>query len=171
MLAEHESGLLYAVEILLWSVPTLLACALVQRYPAGTRIAWAILGAACLCIVLDKAFDILSVVHKTGQKIVDVVDPDTRMRGEHLIYRYLLLGGLLGGGSVGLVYCLRRDGDRSRGKVIALTGLVLVLVYIAARLVPGLKDHLAPPTGWAIEGACYAIILWGLVIGWRTKVT
>jgi hypothetical protein len=167
MLAEHESGLLYTTEIALWSLPVLLAFALVARNPSGTRLAWVILGAACLCIVLDKAFDILTIVHQTGQQIVKAIDPETRMRGEHLIYRYFLLGGLFGGGSVGLVYCLRRDRDRSRGKVIALTGLLLVLAYIAVRLVPSLKEHLAPPTGWVVEGICYALILWGLIHGWR----
>jgi hypothetical protein len=167
MLAEHESGLVYATEIALWTTPTLLAFTLACRFPKGTRIAWVILGTACLAIVLDKALDLLSVAHKTGQQLVKAVDPETRMRDGNLVYRFLLLGGLFVASSLGLVFCLRRDRDRSRGKVLAFVGLLLVLAYIAARMIPGLKERLLPPTGWIVEAVSYALILLGLIYGWR----
>ena len=168
MLAEHESGWVYGLEIVFWMIPTLLALHLLRRSPKGTRMGWLIVGAACGAIVLDKAFDILSVVHQTGQSVVRMVDPDTRLRGENAIYRYLLLGALFGIGASGLVWSIRRDRDRGAGKVVAFVGLIGVLGYLAARLVPRFRDTLAPPSGWIVEGVCYATIVFGLLLGVRS---
>lgn len=144
-----------------------LAAFLFHRGRPGARAAWALVAAACALIAVDKAVDFQTHLHALGQQLVARIDPGTSMRGEHVWMRLVLLGGLVLGGCAVLVAWLRFDSERRRAKQISLAGLALILAYLGARLVPSLKEPLAPPRGWVVEGLAWALVVGGELAGIR----
>jgi hypothetical protein len=152
-------------EVVLWAVPGLGACARFATGTRGRRAAWVVVAGACLVIMADKGLDMQTVLYHRGQEWVQRLDPELRLRGPHAWMRWALLGALVTGGTLGLVLLVRRDQALAGGKLLALAGLVAVMGYLGARLVPGLRHHLDGAVGLSIEFACWLIIAVGIVRG------
>ena len=150
-----------------WILPLLGALALFRAGRPGQRLTWLVIACACGAVVLDKGCNLQEIVHQTGQDVVRVLDPEHRLRGPHLWWRYLLLGGLALAGVLGLVLLMRLDRSLDLPKALCALGLVTVIVYLGARLVPALHDRLQQPLGWVIEGGSLLLILGGELLGWR----
>lgn len=159
--AQEQGGLLW-FEIALWALPTLLACARGMSAGKGLRAGWFVIALACSVVVLDKAVDLQIALHQLGQELVVRIDPRHRLKGPHAWMRVVLLGGLFLVAAAGLLLAVRRDHDLHAGKRIALAGLVGVLGYVGARLVPAIGKRLGEPTTWVIEISLWLVILVGL---------
>lgn len=166
-LAHAETGAVFVLEVAAWSLPAALAAVLARRSPPGCRITWALLAAACAAIALDKAIDIHQWVHDAGQFLVRLVDKQYRFRGPTAGYRLLLLGGLFLVACTSLWLVIRRDRALGPAKLLGLSGIVMAMAYLAARLVPAMTGVFAGWRAWAVEGACYAMVLGGAVLGLR----
>lgn len=163
-----EGDIRLGLELLLWTVPALAAGARFARGRRGVRGAWLVVAAACAAIVADKAFDVQTVAHRVGQDLVLAIDPEHRMRGPHAWMRQLLLGGLFVLG-VALLWLLARSDRALRGgKVVSLLGLVLVMGYLGLRMLPPVRERISEPLAWAIEGACWLLVVVGLAVGGPT---
>ena len=161
-LPAQEQGGLFWFEIVLWAVPTFLALARGVSAGKGVRAGWFVVALACAAVVVDKTVDLQIVLHHAGQDLVARIDPRHRMKGPHAWMRIALLGGLFLIGSAGLFFTVRRDHDLHAGKRIALGGLVGVMGYVGARLVPAVGRRLSESTAWVIEISLWLVILWGL---------
>jgi hypothetical protein len=153
------------VEILLWTLPLVLALRLAVRAPRGARNGWLLLAAGCAVIVTDKAFNIQLPLYQACKDVVHALDPELRLRGEHLWIRFVLLGGLFAIGCTGIVFFLRWDRELTRAKGVALLGLAMVMAYLGLRLLPRIHASLTEPQRLAIEGTCLAVVLAGLWMG------
>lgn len=167
-LLEQEVGGRYLTEIVLWSVPLLVACVRFARGESGRRLGWLVIAAGCAAIVADKAVDLQVVLHGAGQDFVQWVDPEHRMRGENAWMRYLFLGGgaLLAAGL--LFFVVRRDRHLSRGKCLSVLGLVGVTSFLALRLLPQVKDALEASSSW-IEIGLWCVVITGTGMGDGTQ--
>lgn len=154
------------VEAACWALPALAASAVFLRSPRGGRASWAVVAGACAAIVADKLVDLQIRLYRLGKELVAGADPELRLRGEHLWLRLLLLGGLFVAGAFALRFGARLDRRPGRGKRVALAGLVLVLAFLGARLVPALKPHFAPPRDVVLEGLTWLVVVAGVLVGW-----
>ena len=160
-----EAGARLWGEALVWSLPAIGALARFVRAPRGGRLGWLVIAAACAVVVLDKAIDVQTVLHHAGQDLVRAVDPEHRMRGPNAWMRWLLLGGgfLLATGL--MVWVAVRDRDLTGGKRLSLVGLVMVLGYLGARLLPAVKARVEGGAGLAVEAVCWVVIVAGIARG------
>ena len=169
MLALAEStGFTLASEVLLWSVPALLAVRAGLRSPRGERAVWWVVASACTVITLDKALDLQNVAHELGKRLVWTFAPGLTSSGGRPLARLALLGGLLLVASGVLYLLVRRDRAIGRSKRLSLSGLVLVMSYLGARLAPGLQDWFGMATpagvGWSGVGLAVELACWLLVV-------
>ena len=161
--------MMQAVEVAAWSLPLVWAVTLAVKAPAGGRNAWLLLAAGCALIVLDKAFDMQLPLYQVGKDLVHALDPELRLRGDHLWIRYVLLGGLFVSGCTGVVFFLRWDRELSRAKCVALLGLSMVMGYLGLRLVPRITEQLTEPLRLSVEALCYGVMIAGLYMGRATE--
>jgi len=154
-----------ALEIAAWSLPLIVAVRYARGAPAGARNAWWLLAAGCAVIVLDKSFDFQMPLYQAGKNLVHTLDPELRLRGEHLWIRYVLLSGFFLIGCIGLFFFLRRDRDLSLAKGVSHLGLAMVMAYLGLRLVPRISDRLTESLHFAAQTLCYSVLLGGLWMG------
>lgn len=164
MLALADStGWSLAGELFLWAIPALLAIRAGLRAPRGARTVWWIVALACAVITLDKAFDLQGVLYGWGKHWVHHSAPGLSRSGGAPYARLALLGALLLAGCVALYLSIRSDRAIDGPKRLSLTGLVLVMSYLGARLAPGLRDWVSPGIGLAIELVCWLLVVIGLL--------
>ena len=131
---------------------------------------------ACLVIVLDKAVDLQLIAMTVGKSLVHSIDPEMTHKGTRQSGRAALLGTLFVGGCIGLWMLVRSDRHLDRAKVLSLAGLVGVMAYLGARLVPAVSRALGGEGngalwGSAIELACCALVWTGLLLARRWSDT
>lgn len=172
MLALHTDLPGNAVlEVLLWAPPALLALRRARSAPPGERRTWAVVAAACVVIVLDKTVDLQAFAMAAGRHLVHAYAPDLAAHGGRPLARAALLGAFFVAGCAGMFALVRGDRRLERRKLLALAGLVGVMAYLGARLVPAVGQRLGPAGGAAIELACCALVWTGLVLPQRTAET
>ena len=153
------------LEAALWSVPALVSIGAWLRGTRGLRFTWLIVAAACGVIVLDKLVDLHAYLHDAGSQIAWTLDPDNGLRGDMLVVRLALLGGLFVAAVVGLWMFVRLDRARTAPKWTALGGLVLIFGLLGARLVPALRDLLGGASGKLPEAVAWLLVVLGCLRG------
>lgn len=166
---ESESALQYWAELIPWIVPTILGAVLTRRSPRGERLTWGMVTAVCAVILVDKAVDLVTPLTEFGRWVVQLADPETRFRTQNLYMRVLLLGSLFLSGCLGLCVLLRMDRSVHTPKWISLSGIVLLMAYMAARLVPAIGQHIDDAREWIVQGTAWAIVIIGILLGFRKE--
>ena len=162
MLALADSGrFTMAFGIAAWAVPAVLALRAGLRSPRGARTVWWIVAAACTIITTDKAFDLQIHAHQLGQALVKAIAPGLTHDGGRPWARVALLGALFLIGCGALYGLVRSDRSIDGSKRLSLLGLVLVMAYLGARLVPRLRDWWTPALGMVVEGTCWLLVVAG----------
>jgi hypothetical protein len=166
-LFEHTNST-YWYEIIVWSIPALLGLWLCLRGRRKERAGWLLVGLSTAGFALDKGVDLHAVLHGLGQTLVHRLDPETHFRDENLILRGFLLGSIFLVGMAGGAWLLRRDQEHTPGKLIALSGVVLVMAYLGLRLMPGVGDYLERTfAGWLVEATAWTLVIGGELAGLR----
>lgn len=166
-LLEPEQGARAWGEAALWALPCAGALLLFLRGARGRRLGWLLIAAGCAAVVLDKAVDLQTVLHQAGQGLVRHLDPEHRMRGPNAWMRWVLLGGGFALGAAVLVAAALRDRGLCAGRRLGLLGLVLVLGFLAVRLLPAVKVRVDGGTALLVEGLCWLLVLAGVLRGAR----
>lgn len=166
VLVAEPGPLQQSLEVVLWAAPAGLAAHRFLRTPRGTRATWLLVGAACAVIAVDKAVDLQTVAYHAAKDWIGRYAPELRAGGSAQGWRVALL---VAGGTAGLLALwalARRDRQvRTAPKLLALSGLAGVIVYLAARLVPTLGEHFTTGLRWSVELTCWALIVTGAVAG------
>lgn len=163
----HPGSAQFWVELLPWLVAAVAGSWLAFRSPPGGRAGWFLVAAICLVIVADKAVDVLQPVTQLGRQLVAMLDPETRLRGPRVLLRVALLGGLFLAGCLGFLLVLRRDQDLHKAKLLAIAGLVAVMGYLGARLLPAVAQSLTPWMEWTVQGGCWLCVIGGELLSLR----
>ncbi len=160
-----ESPIGDSVTLVVWAVLGIVSLRLVWRLPASRRGAWYVVLIYCAAVAIDKVVDLQMVFLLAVRWGVDMLDPWLGLRQHRLVVKVLLLllmASVAVGGTVTLV---RRDRDLDRGKKLAISGLILVLLLVAGRLVPGLATVFSEAVCWGFEAAACLLIAAGLRLG------
>jgi len=146
-----------------WTALAVAAVLLVLR-PRGGRGLWWFVASACVVIALDKAIDVQTFVFHsakelTGELLAAVGLAEARKRVKVAMLLAATIVGL-----AALLWLVRRDRAIDRAKLLACTGLALVMALVGIRAVPGLDRLADPRAGWVVEAiacSCVAAGLWG----------
>jgi len=151
-----------------WLVPGLVALALWRRRPRGSRAAWLLVAGCCFVITADKVLDLQMQIYRIGQGLLHAA-MDRGLGDQARIPLRIGAVGLCLAAGIGVLWVLaRRDRQIDRAKGLALAGIAWIVVYVAARLVPGVGRHLDPPVGWVAEGLGLLLVWSGTMLGrWR----
>jgi hypothetical protein len=165
MLALDGDGLgTVALEVLIWGVPAVLAARLATHLPPGHGRTWIIVAVSCAVIVLDKLIDLQMAAMSLGRPVVRRLAPEMTMGGPDRLGRTVLLGILVLLATGALWLLVRADRHWNRPKVQALAGLVGVMTFLGARLIPTFSSALGSHgLGWAIELGCCALVWKGIL--------
>lgn len=165
MLALEGRGIgVVTLEVLLWGVPAVLAMRLVRTLPPDHRRSWIVIAAACAVIVLDKVVDLQMAMMTAGRALVRRLAPGMRRGGSDHLGRAALLAALLVVACVALWALVRADRHFGPAKATALAGLVGVMGFLGARLVPSLAGPLGTGgLGWVVELVCCALVWTGIL--------
>ncbi len=169
LLPRPEHGSRLAISILLWVLPALGASLRYLRGERGARLGWLVVAAAIWLVVADKAWDLQTLLYRGAQEMVHRVDPQLRMRGPHAWMRWCLLGGGFLLSAALLWWGARADRQLTGGKRLSLLGLVAILAYLGARLLPRVKAHLDGGAEDWIELAIWVVIAVGIALGESAK--
>jgi hypothetical protein len=159
-----------AMDLLMQAAWTLLAVAAVLlpcRRRAPARDAWWLVAAACCLVALDKAVDVQVWCFTTAKALVQAAVASLGLDGERRLLRHVLLVAATGAAVVGTVVLVRRDPDLDRAKRCALAGLVLVVLLVGLRLLPGFAWLHDERVGWLVEGLGCGLVAIGLRRGFR----
>ena len=154
------------INLLLWLIPGLFALWLARRFPCGKRGVWWVVAVYCLVISLDKVIDLQTVMYVSVRCLMLWLRSHLPIAGYWsgirigLCVLYLLAGLSVTG------YLIRSDTAITRTKIVSLLGLVVILCYVALRLIPPVGAVLEPPVGWFVEGAGFTLVDLGLIQGW-----
>ena len=162
-----ESPVGDTVTLVVWAVLACLSLRLVWRLPASVRGAWYVVAIYCTVVAVDKFVDLQTAFYQTVRWSTEVLDPWLGLRQHRLFVRVLLLVPatiVAVGGTVALV---RRDRNIDRAKKLAIGGLVLVLVFVAGRLLPGLRWLFSEAVCWGLEAVACLLIAAGLRLGFH----
>lgn len=160
-----ESPIGDTITLVAWAVLGIMSLRLVWRLPASRRGAWYVVSIYCAAVAVDKIVDLQMEFLLTVRWGMDVLDPWLGLRQHRPIVKVLLLllmASVAVGGTVTLV---RRDRDLDRGKKLAISGLILVLLFVAGRLLPGLATVFSEAVCWGLEAVACLLIATGLRIG------
>ena len=159
-----EAPGLVVLEVLIWGVPLVLAIRLLRALPRDHRRTWLVVAAACAVIVLDKLVDLQMVAVTVGRGLVHRFAPELTSHGPDRWGRAALLATLLVLGCGALWALVRGDRHWSRPKATALLGLVGVMAFLGARLLPVFAGPLGGNgVGWAVELICCALVWTGIL--------
>ena len=153
------------VTLVVWSLLALFALWLVLRLPRGVRGTWLVVAAYCSVVAIDKSIDLQSTFYRLVQWGIDLLDPSLGLRRHRTVLRIALLVPLTALAVGGTLWLVRRDRRLDRARLMAITGLVLVLLLVGLRLLPGL-EAIDETTGWIVEGIACACVGCGLRMGW-----
>ena len=156
------------ITLVVWSVLAAFALRLVWRLPPDRRGAWRVVAGYCSVVAIDKAVDLQTAFYQFVQWSLDTLDPWLGLRQHHRFVRFLLLVPMTAVAVGGTVWLVRRDPHLDRGRKLAIAGLVLVLLLVGLRLLPGFV-MLDEQTGWVVEGLACLLISIGLLLGWRAE--
>jgi hypothetical protein len=150
----------------LWVIPFLLAVRLSLRAPPGRRAAWFVVAICCGGICADKVVDLQMILFSDGKSVFKALAEAHPVLQENKRWIKMgLLGFLFLAGVGGTLFLIRRDEDLSPPKWMGLGGLILVMAFVAARLMPGLRGHVASWIGMVSEGVALVLVTIGLLLG------
>lgn len=154
------------VEAVLWALPGWLAARLALRLPAERRRTWMVVAAACAVVVLDKVLDLQMLAVRHGKSLVHAIDDLVGDRRHRTVVRIAVLSVLAAAGTGALWWGVRGDRHRDGPKRLALLGLLGVLLFLGARLVPGLKERARSAVlAESVELACCGLVWCGVLLG------
>jgi hypothetical protein len=116
-------------------------------------------------VAVDKFADLQTAFYTTVRWAIEVLDPWFGLRQHRLLVRLTLLVTMTLVAVGGTVILVRRDRSFDRGKKLAIAGLVLVLLFVAGRLLPGIRGLLNEAVCWGLEGVACLMIAMGLRMG------
>jgi len=150
----------------LWVVPFLLAVRLSLSAPPGRRAAWFVVALYCGGICADKVVDLQMILFSDGKSVFKALaDAFPVLQENKRGIKLGLLGFLLLAGVGGTLFLIRKDEGLSPPKWMSLCGLILVMAFVAARLMPGLRGDVASWIGMVVEGAALLLVTIGLLLG------
>lgn len=167
--SEAASPIGDTITLVAWAVLGVLSLRLVWQLPASRRGAWCVVAIYCVAVAIDKLVDLQMVSLLSVRWCLDVLDPWLGLRQHRLIVRVvlvLLLAIIAVGGTVTLV---RRDRDFDAGKKLAISGLILVLLFVTGRMMPVLATVLSESVCWVLEGLACLLIAIGLRLGFTAE--
>src|SRR5690606_16768004 len=156
------------ITLLAWSILALLSWLLVRRLPRAERGAWLVVAAYCSIIAIDKAIDLQLAFYNFAQWCVDALDPWFGLRQHRGIVKFALMIPMLIITVGGTIWVARQDRRLDLSRALAIAGLVLVLLLVGMRILPGF-GFLDEAVGWGFEAVSCALIAAGLVLGWRSS--
>ena len=160
-----ESPVGDTITLVVWAVLALLSLRLVWRLPASARGAWYVVAIYCTVVAIDKFVDLQTAFYATVRWGIEVLDPWLGLRQHRPLVRVTLLVPMTLVAVGGTVILVRRDRSFDRGKKLAIGGLVLVLLFVAGRLMPGTRGILNEALCWGLEGVACLMIAIGLRMG------
>lgn len=163
--SSMDSSVGDTIFLVLWALLALVSWLLVLRLPAGRRGAWLLVSTYCTIVALDKVIDLQMALFVSVRWSIDLLDPWFGLRQHRLVVRVLVLLTLAGLAIAGTVLLARRDLYLDRGKKVAISGMLLVLLLVAARLVPGLSAVFSDNLCWIFEGISCLLIVGGMRSG------
>ena len=153
----------------LWTLLAAASVWLVVRLPAADRGAWLIVMTVCCLFAVDKALDVQVIFYDLMRTVVRAAEDWFDFQGDRWVVRGLLLVGGIVGIALVIRSCVRRDRDFDRGKRLAIAGLLLVVLMVGARLLPGFAWLADQRVGWAIEVAACGLVAAGVRAGFVKK--
>jgi hypothetical protein len=162
-----DSTLADAITLVVWCTLAVAAVLLVARRPRLRRGTWPLVAACCCVIALDKAIDVQTVVYRLVRWCCRATESAFRLREQHPVVKACVLLTATGGVCAVAGWLLWRDRPLDRPRAFAAGGLLLVVLLVGLRLVPGLDWLDAESHGWIVEGAACAAIAFGLRGAWR----
>lgn len=164
LLLGSDAPSIVVLEVLIWSVPLVLAIRLLCALPRDHRRTWIVVAVACAVIVLDELVDLQFPAMTVGRALVHRSAPEMTRSGADSWGRAALLATLLILGTGALWALVRGERYWTRPKATALVGLVGVMGFLAARLVPSLGGALGGGgVGWVVELTCCALVWAGIL--------
>lgn len=163
--STFESPIGDIITLVAWAVLGAMSLRMVWQLPASRRGAWYVVAIYCVAVAIDKIVDLQMVFLLTVRWGMDVLDPWLGLRQHRLVVRVillLLLAIIAIGGTVTLV---RRDRDFGTGKKLAISGLILVLLFVLGRMMPVLATVLSQTVCWVLEAVACLLIAIGLRVG------
>jgi len=154
------------ITLLAWAILAVLSWLLVRRLPRHERGAWLVVAAYCSVIAIDKAVDLQIAFYSFVQWSVDVLDPWFGLRQHRGVVKVLLLVPMLIVTVGGTIWIVRQDRRLDRSRVFAIAGLVLVVLLVGVRALPGF-GFLDEEVGWGLEAVSCWLIAAGLLLGFR----
>jgi len=153
------------VIFLAWLVPGLVAITLWRRRPRGSRAAWLLVAGCCLVITADKVIDLQMQFYGIGRGVLHFASDHWLDDEARLPLRIGAIGVCLAAGIGALWVLVRRDRRIDRAKGLALAGIAWIVIYVGARLVPGMERYLEHPVDWIAEGLGLLLVWSGTMLG------
>jgi len=151
---------------LAWLALAVAATALLARCrsPGGC---WWIVAAGCMFAAVDEWIDLQSACFRLGKAVAGAALHAFGLDAHRPLAKVALLGLGTLAAVTAVWWFARRDRAFDRSKAIACAGLALALVFVGARLLPGLTWLFDSPVGVAIEVVAWALISIGVRGGFR----
>lgn len=156
-----------SIALVVWTLLAALSWLLVVRFSVGKCGAWCLVSVYCTAVAIDKVVDLQMTFFEGLRWSMDLLDPWLGLRQYRVIVRVILLLLLTVFAVGGTVILVRRDRSLDRGKKLAISGLVLVLLLVAIRLWPGLAAVFSDQVCWVVEAISSMLILCGLGVGFK----
>lgn len=165
-----DSALGDAITALAWSALAVAAVWLVVKNPQARRGAWPLVAVCCCTIALDKLVDVQSLLYRAARWACRAAEAALGVREQHpMVKAGVLLAGT--GAAVAVAgWLLWRDRPLDRARSLAAGGILLVVLLVGLRLVPGLQWLAAESHGWIVEGVAVAAVAFGLLTAWRDPI-
>ncbi|MBN2490477.1 MAG: hypothetical protein JXQ29_06475 [Planctomycetes bacterium] len=149
-----------------WLVPGLLAAVLWRRSRPGSRAAWLLVAAGCLVFSADKLLDLQVQFYRVAHRLLRTAVECGLGDGARLPLRIVVLGSGLAVVLVVFRVFVRQDRQIDWPKGLAVGGVVWIVVYVGARLVPAVANLITPEAHRIAEGTGLLLAWSGTVIGW-----
>jgi hypothetical protein len=149
-----------------WSVLAVFSLLLVRRLSTERRGAWCLVAFYCSVVAADKWVDLQTAFYHAVRWLLGCTESLLGLRDHKPVVRVLFLVLMTIGAVGGTVRVVWRDQRLDGAKKLAVAGLVLVLLLIGVRLLPGLGGILDESACWVLEGAACALIVAGLCKAW-----
>lgn len=160
-----------AITLAVWTLLALAAVLFVLRVPAARRGTWLLVALACTVVALDKAVDLQSLAYEVVRGGAHLLEAVLGARAQHAAVKAAILLGMTGCGVAAAVWWVRRDRPLDRPRWSAVCGLLLVVVYVGVRFLPGCASLAEEWVGWLVEAVAVALVASGIASAWRTAAT
>lgn len=151
----------------IWSGLAAHCWVLYARLVGGPRAVWLVVALYCSVFAIDKVVDLQVAVYRAMVDLRDLLASGLGLRDHrHLVRVVLLLPGVALV-VAGTLWTVRRDRPFDGARQKAMLGLLLVLVMVGVRSLPGLDTWFGEVVCWVIEGVAALMVWLGLRAGWR----